>query len=130
MKINIYMIQTKEKRKNISFEEMPSLMADLVDVVSGLSKAVSDFKRSNVKETVQMDINETCLMTGYKKSTIYQLVSDNKIPYHKPEHGGRKLIFFRTEIEKWLKGTKPESSEEYCDRKESELYESMKGGVN
>ncbi|MBW6479467.1 MAG: helix-turn-helix domain-containing protein [Bacteroidales bacterium] len=123
-------LKEKEKSKNISFEEMPCIMAELVDEVSGLRKMMLDFKKSSVKETVQMGINETCQMTGYKKSTLYQLVSDNKIPYHKPEHGGRKLIFLRAEIENWLKGKKTETSEEYCGRKELELFNSMNGGLN
>ena len=80
------------------------------------------------KEKV-IGIEEVCRLTGYAKNTVYQYVNKNKIPYYKPEHGGRKLFFLRAEIENWLKGRKPETAEDYCQRKELELINSMKGGI-
>ncbi|SHJ88155.1 transcriptional regulator, AlpA family [Tangfeifania diversioriginum] len=89
-----------------------------------------EMRKMPVRESEIIGIEDVCRLTGYAKNTFYQHVHQNKIPYHKPEHGGRKLIFFRSEIENWLKGRKPETSEAYCERKELELYNSMKGGVN
>lgn len=68
-----------------------------------------------------LSINDLVDLTGYKKNTIYRLVHDRKIPYRKPMHGGRKLVFLRPEIEEWMKGRKPQSTDEYIGQMEEEL---------
>ena len=40
-----------------------------------------------------MTIEEVVRLTGYSKATIYKFTSDRKIPFRKPEHGGRRLYF-------------------------------------
>lgn len=49
-----------------------------------------------------MTIEEVVCQTGYSKATIYKFTSERKIPFHKPEHGGRRLYFLREEILDWL----------------------------
>lgn len=68
-----------------------------------------------------LSIDDLVDLTGYKKNTIYRLVHERKIPYRKPMHGGRKLVFLRPEIEDWIKGRKPQSTDEYIDQMEEEL---------
>ena len=36
-------------------------------------------------------------LTGYSTATVYKLTCERKIPFHKPEHGGRRLFFNREE---------------------------------
>lgn len=31
-------------------------------------------------------------LTGYSAATVYKLTCERKIPFHKPEHGGRRLF--------------------------------------
>ena len=68
-----------------------------------------------------LSIDDLVDLTGYKKNTIYRLVHERKIPYRKPMHGGRKLVFLRPEIEDWMKGRKPQSADEYIDQMDEEL---------
>ena len=110
-------------------ESLPSQVAILMEI-KAMMKLLLEMMQMPKDHVEVIGIEEVCKLTGYAKNTIYQYVNQNKIPYHKPEHGGRKLFFFRTEIENWLKGRKPETTEEYCERKEVELYNSMKGGLN
>lgn len=44
---------------------------------------------------------EVCKVTTYKKGTIYNLVSEGRIPYRKC---GNKLYFIPSEIIDWMKG--------------------------
>ena len=111
-------------------ESLPSQVSILVEEVLALKKLLLEMRKMPNDGEKVIGIEDVCKLTGYAKNTIYQYVNQNKIPYHKPEHGGRKLIFFREEIEDWLKGRKPETSQEYCERKELELYNSMNGGLN
>jgi len=49
-----------------------------------------------------IDIEEVLKLTGYKKPTIYKLIHERKIPFHKPAHGGRRIFFKSAEIDQWL----------------------------
>jgi excisionase family DNA binding protein len=40
-------------------------------------------------------------LTGYKKSTIYKLVMNQRIPVHRIP-GGSKLLFYESEILDWI----------------------------
>lgn len=115
---------------NILFESLPSQVEGLIEEVKAVKALLLEMKNIPINGEEVIGIDEVCKKTKYAKNTIYQYVNQNKIPYHKPEHGGRKLIFFRSEIENWLKGKKTETSQEYCGRKELELFNSMNGGLN
>jgi excisionase family DNA binding protein len=60
-----------------------------------------------------IDIEEVLKLTGYKKATIYKLIHERKIPFHKPAHGGRRIFFKSTEIDKWLQSHRIETNEEF-----------------
>lgn len=58
-------------------------------------------------------IEEVAELTGYKKTTIYKLTHERKIPFHKPAHGGRRIFFKREEINQWLQSNRVETHEEF-----------------
>ncbi len=57
-------------------------------------------------------IEEVSRLTGYKKSTIYKLIHERKIPCIKPPHGANKVFFRTAEIYKWLQSERIETREE------------------
>jgi excisionase family DNA binding protein len=69
---------------------------------------------SNQPEIV--DIEEVLKLTGYKKATIYKLIHERKIPFHKPAHGGRRIFFKSAEIDKWLQSNRIETNEEFSQK--------------
>lgn len=50
------------------------------------------------KEVLTLD--EVARYTGMKKSSLYKLTSEQKIPHYKPN--GKNCFFRRTELEDWL----------------------------
>ena len=60
-------------------------------------------------------------LTGYSISTVYKLTSERKIPFHKPEHKGRKLYFNREEILDWLQSESHPTIEQENIRKIKQL---------
>ena len=52
-----------------------------------------------------LSINELSVYIGLKVSTLHQYVHQGKIPSNKVP-GGRKLIFKRQEIDKWIENGK------------------------
>ena len=55
----------------------------------------------NVQSEI-LSIEEVSEITGYKKATIYKLIHERKIPFHKPALGVRKVFFKKVEIDQWL----------------------------
>jgi len=51
-----------------------------------------------------MDIFAACEFLKISKWRVYQLTRKNKIPCHRPT--GRKLVFFKSELEKFVRGKK------------------------
>lgn len=98
--------------------------SELSDIIENtVRKVISDTNSTPVvkPKSDTLSIDDLVDMTGYKKNTIYRLVHDRKIPFRKPLHGGRKLVFLRPEIEEWMKGRKPQSTNEYIDQMEEKL---------
>lgn len=93
---------------------------ELKKIISEAIKEERPDKVSNMlKEMFGLD--EFCEMTGYSKQTAYKLVHERKVPFYKPEHGGRKILFKRKEVEEWLTATRVATLDEFCDEMECSL---------
>ena len=88
---------------NYEIERLPSLLEILMEEVKSMKELLHEVLNMPIEKNGVIGIDDVSKLTGYSKNTIYQYVHQQTIPFHKPEHGGRKLIFFRTEIEDWLK---------------------------
>jgi len=49
-----------------------------------------------------IDINEAREVTGYRKSTIYDLIYKKRIPFHKVP-GRKPVYFYKSELLSWKK---------------------------
>ena len=58
-------------------------------------------------------------LTGYAVNTISKMICERKIPFYKKN---AKVIFKREEIKEWLLSNRVQTSEEYIEQKENELY--------
>lgn len=56
---------------------------------------------SNCLQKTILDIDEAALYTKYKKTYIYKLSHNGKIPTHHSKNGG-KLFFKREELDDWM----------------------------
>lgn len=74
-----------------------------------LSNELNQFKMLNDESEVThlIGIDEVCRMTGYRKQSIYCMVSDNRIPYIKPA-GTKFLRFNKEEILDWMENGRRE----------------------
>ena len=85
-----------------------------------ISEAIKEERLDKVSNTLKevFGLDEVCEMTGYSKQTAYKLVHERKVPFYKPEHGGRKILFKRKEVEEWLTATRVATLDEFCDEME------------
>ncbi len=67
-------------------------------------------------EQIVLTVPEVARLTGYSVATIYKLTSERKIPFYKPEHGGKKLYFNREKILEWMQRHSVESREQACEQ--------------
>lgn len=96
---------------NITFNDLPSAMACLIQKVDQLTTLVQEKYGPKKEEDRWFNVDEllTYLPDRPAKSTVYGWVGDNLIPYHK---NGKKLRFLKSEIDAWLLKNRNKTEEE------------------
>jgi prophage regulatory protein len=65
-----------------------------------IQKELQEIKKLLLTKKNVLNMDELAKYTGYSKSHIYKLTSQNLIPYFKPS--GKSIFFDRVEIDNWL----------------------------
>ena len=65
--------------------------------ILGIDRILGNLTAHQTPTEQVMTVEEVVRLTGYSKATIYKFTSERKIPFRKPEHGGRRLYFQREE---------------------------------
>ena len=90
---------------NMPFSEIINLISD--QVAEKVLKNLNPSNSSN--EDVFMNIKENAKFIDLSVPTVYGLVHQNKIPFHKK---GKRLYFLKSEILAWLKSGKHQTKSE------------------
>ena len=107
---NILDVKTKLKthmeqnESNLSFDQLPKAVGELLTkvdyVISRLDeKKEADSSSPTSDDDQMMTMDEACQFIGKKRSTMYSLTSERRIPYRKR---GNKLYFFKKELMEWI----------------------------
>lgn len=94
--------QTTTTMNNVTFDGMPQSLASLhskCDTIIALLSTIAN-GTANVGRHVPIGMSEACKLLGKSPSTIYDMTSKRKIPFHKR---GNKLYFFEDELFQWVK---------------------------
>lgn len=114
---------------NVTFEELPKLVELLIMKVESLEETIQ--KSNSLSVTTETDkwLNLAELrdyLPSYPaKSTIYAWVSKRTIPSHKPQ---KKLLFRKSEIDKWVSDNKRKSEAE-LEQEANNYLTNRKGGM-
>ena len=89
----------------ISFEQLPEMVAKLIEEVGGLKelidkKIAAPVQKENGDEWMNLNELMDYLPDKPSKSTVYSWVCNRSIPFHKKT---KKLSFSKAEIDAWLK---------------------------
>ena len=92
------------ENNNLSFDQLPKAVGELLTkvdyVISRLDeKKDADGASPNQDDDQMMTMEEACQFIGKKRSTMYSLTSERRIPYRKR---GNKLYFFKKELVEWI----------------------------
>lgn len=88
--INNSILAEIKNRKDKKMKNVESEMREIKQLLNGLN--------SNIDKPLTID--EACNLTGYKKSYLYKLGHDRKIPFYKVNGG--KVIYSERELKEWL----------------------------
>ncbi len=91
------------------FQELIARLSRLEDILHELRDTLTHSEDSSFDKEKIGGIELAMHLTGLAKSTIYNLVSEGKIPYMKR---GKKIYFSYQELITWLKEGKKKTREE------------------
>ena len=94
----------EQNESNLSFDQLPKAVGELLTkvdyVISRLDeKKEADGSSPTLDDDQMMTMDEACQFIGKKRSTMYSLTSERRIPYRKR---GNKLYFFKKELMEWI----------------------------
>ena len=94
----------EQNESKLSFDQLPKAVGELLTkvdyVISRLDeKKEADGSSPTPDDDQMMTMDEACQFIGKKRSTMYSLTSERRIPYRKR---GNKLYFFKKELIEWI----------------------------
>ena len=88
---------------NLTFNDLPRVVAELRDEVVGMKKMLSRLQDENVqrKENTHcpMSVDEAADYLKMPLRTLYMKLADGTIPATKP---GKRYVIYQDELDKWL----------------------------
>ena len=103
-------------KKRIGFDDMPNVMADLVEQVRLLTDRVTEIGQTAISTNVETSsgriiysTDQVCKLLHKTRGTIYRMVGRGELPGYK---SGKNLVFFEDEIMDWLIQSKRLTAEE------------------
>jgi excisionase family DNA binding protein len=107
----------------ITFEQIPSFLAFLGEKINTIEERVSISALNTTEIERPTDVEGAADHVSLDYQTIYRLVREKKIPFYKQ---GRKLYFYRSELNEWIRSGKPGLSEELQAKAESRFLQANK----
>ena len=94
----------EQNESNLSFDQLPKAVGELLTKVDYVISRLDEKKDADGASPTQdddqmMTMDEACQFIGKKRSTMYSLTSERRIPYRKR---GNKLYFFKKELVEWI----------------------------
>ena len=88
----------EQNESNLSFDQLPKAVGELLTKVDYVISRLDEKKEADDSSPTQdddqmMTMDEACQFIGKKRSTMYSLTSERRIPYRKR---GNKLYFFQS----------------------------------
>lgn len=100
------------KENEITFNDLPKIVAQLLDEVLGVKAILSELKRGMAQPKAEsghrlMTAEQVAEYTNIPLGTIYQKLAAGEIPGTKP---GKRWVLYRDEIDKWLEVNRKNAS--------------------
>lgn len=97
------------RNNKVSFEDVPNMMADLLDQMRVLTDKVKFIETHTERKTKPVEgrelltTMEVAMMLKVARITVYRMASRGDIPCYR---NGKNLLFYKDEITKWLESNR------------------------
>jgi excisionase family DNA binding protein len=95
------------RKTKVSFEEMPNMMAELLDEMRALTDRVKRMETAEVTKTFSgreiLTTMEVANILKVARITVYRMANRGDIPCYR---NGKHLMFYRDEIMEWVNSGK------------------------
>jgi excisionase family DNA binding protein len=96
--------------EKISFEQLPEMMALLLEKVERLESLLLTGKEDGMVLKEMLTTDEAALYMGVSKSWLYKMTMQGELPTYRP--GGKRLYLKRSEINDWMGSQRSSSKAE------------------
>jgi excisionase family DNA binding protein len=104
--------------------EFLSSVMELIQEIDEAASASTVIYQTAPKEFLTLE--EAKELTGYSKTSLYQLINQGKIPCHRPTGEGGRIFFKRSEIETFLSRRKQSADYEISEKADKLLNREAK----
>ena len=97
------------KKNRVSFDDMPNMMAELLEEMRAISSRVKDLedsysiRKSDVNSREILTAIEVAKMLKVARITVYRMAKRGEIPCYR---NGSILMFYKDEILSWVDSTR------------------------
>jgi len=96
--------------EKISFEQLPEMVALLLEKVERLENLLLTGKEDGTVLKEMLTIEEAAEYMGISKSSLYKMNMRNELPTYRP--GGKRIYLKRSEINEWMSSQRRDSKAE------------------
>lgn len=91
---------------------MSSVLNELAEIKQMLAKVMKENGKPtiSVSEKEFLTVEECAELIGAKKSYIYRLTHEKRLPYHKP--GGNRILIRQDDVVAWMESNRIKSQQE------------------
>ena len=96
--------EVKMNKNNLTFNDLPMVVAELRDEVVGMKVALLDLQKGQNKQNMErvrrtMNVEEAADYLRMPVNTLYMKLQKGEVPGSKP---GKRWVLFNDELDKWL----------------------------
>ena len=123
----------KHGKKELTFNDLPQVVAQLRDEVMGLRALLLKQQEENQRHQVRenrhkpMTVEEAAEYTRIPIGTLYMKLGDGTIPATKP---GKRYVLYQDELDKWLEANRKNAVPLTADEKNEAILSSHKRKPN
>ena len=121
------------EKQELTFSDLPQVVAQLRDEVMGLRALLLKQQEENKKHQVRdnrhkpMTVEEAAEYTRIPIGTLYMKLGDGTIPATKP---GKRYVLYQDELDKWLEANRKNAVPLTADEKNEAILSSHKRKPN
>ena len=121
------------EKQELTFNDLPQVVAQLLDEVMGLRALLLKQQEENKKHLVRenrhkpMTVEEAAEYTRIPIGTLYMKLGDGTIPATKP---GKRYVLYQDELDKWLEANRKNAVPLTADEENDAILSSHKRKPN